>query len=118
MVAEQKLEFFRGSWIADYPEAENYLSLFYSNNFAPSGPNYTHYQNAEYDRLYEQSSLETNDSLRSLLYIKMDQMITDDAVTIVLYYDKVLRLTQNNISGLENNAMNLLVLKNVRKTTN
>jgi len=118
MVAEQKLEFFRGSWIADYPDAENYLSLFYSKNLAPSGPNYTHFKNEEYDKLYEQSSLETDDSLRSLLYIKMDQMIIDEAVTIVLYYDKVLRLTQNNISGLENNAMNLMVLKNVVKKKN
>ena len=33
MVATSKLSFFRGSWIADYPDAENYLSLFYSNNF-------------------------------------------------------------------------------------
>jgi peptide/nickel transport system substrate-binding protein len=31
--------FFRGSWIADYPDAENYLSVFYSKNPAP--PNYT-----------------------------------------------------------------------------
>ena len=34
--------FFRGSWIADYPDAENYLSVFYSKNPAP--PNYTRYQ--------------------------------------------------------------------------
>ncbi|MBT7553996.1 MAG: ABC transporter substrate-binding protein, partial [Flavobacteriaceae bacterium] len=27
-----KLEMFRASWIADYPDAENYLSLFYSKN--------------------------------------------------------------------------------------
>ena len=31
-----KLDLFRASWIADYPDAENYLSLFYSKNFAPT----------------------------------------------------------------------------------
>ena len=36
-----KLELFRASWIADYPDAENYLSLFNSLNFSPKGPNYT-----------------------------------------------------------------------------
>jgi peptide/nickel transport system substrate-binding protein len=30
MTAGSKAIFFRGSWIADYPDAENYLSVFYS----------------------------------------------------------------------------------------
>ena len=37
--AKSQALFFRGSWIADYPDAENYLSVFYSKNPAP--PNYT-----------------------------------------------------------------------------
>ena len=45
LIAQSKLPFFRGSWIADYPDAENYLSLFYSKNFCPQGPNYTHFSN-------------------------------------------------------------------------
>jgi len=28
--AKSEAPFFRGSWIADYPDAENYLSVFYS----------------------------------------------------------------------------------------
>src|SRR5690606_27073236 len=44
-MATGKVAFFRGSWIADYPDAENYLSLFSSKNFAPNGPNYTHFKN-------------------------------------------------------------------------
>ena len=47
MMATSKLNFFRGSWMADYPDAENYLSLFYSKNFCPEGPNYTHFYNEE-----------------------------------------------------------------------
>jgi peptide/nickel transport system substrate-binding protein len=38
--SQGKLEMFRSNWIADYPDAENYLSLFYSKNFSPAGPNY------------------------------------------------------------------------------
>ena len=49
--ANGKLDFFRASWIADYPDAENYLSLFYSKNFAPNGPNYTHFSDYEYDKI-------------------------------------------------------------------
>ena len=35
--ANGKLDFFRASWVADYPSAENYLSLFYSKNLSPNG---------------------------------------------------------------------------------
>lgn len=115
LMAHGKAPFFRASWIADYPDAENYLSLFYSKNFTPAGPNYTHFSNAEFDRLYESAMSETNDSVRFSYYRKMDQMVMDQAPVVVLYYDQVLRFTQKNITGLGSNAMNLLVLKKVRK---
>ena len=115
MVATSKLNFFRGSWIADYPAAENYLSLFYSKNFCPNGPNYTHFNNTTYDKLYEQALSETNDSLRVRLYQSMDKIIIDNAVVVPLYYDRVLRFTQVGISGFNSNAMNLLDLKKVKK---
>ncbi|HIK63334.1 MAG TPA: ABC transporter substrate-binding protein, partial [Flavobacteriales bacterium] len=115
MVATSKLNFFRGSWIADYPDAENYLSLFYSKNFCPDGPNYTHFNNSTYDKLYEQALSETNNSLRAELYQQMDRIIIDNAVVVLLYYDRVLRFTSKDISGFNSNAMNLLDLKRVRK---
>ena len=115
MIAEQKLGFFRGSWIADYPDAENYLSLFYSPNFAPRGPNYTHFKNEQFDRLFKMATSETNDSLRYEYYREMDKIVIDEAPVVILFYDKVLRLYDKNISGLGTNAMNLLILKNVRK---
>jgi len=115
MVANSKLHFFRGSWIADYPDAENYLSLFYGNNFSPNGPNYTHFYDPNYDKLYEQALSETNDSLRALLYQRMDKIIVENAVVVPLYYDRVLRFTRRNISGFSSNAMNLLNLKNTKK---
>jgi peptide/nickel transport system substrate-binding protein len=45
----------------------------------------------------------------------MDKIIIDECPAVILYYDKVLRLIANNVQGLENNAMNLLDLKKVRK---
>src|SRR5699024_4142805 len=66
-----KLESFRASWVADYPDAQNYLSLFYSPNFAPEGPNYTHFKNEEFDRIYEKSLLIPEPEERVLLYKKM-----------------------------------------------
>lgn len=115
MVAKQKLGFFRASWIADYPDAENYLSLFYSPNFAPAGPDYTHYKSEKFDELYRKASAVVNDSLRYDYYRQMDNLVMEDAPVVVLYYDQVVRLIQNDIEGLGKNAMNLLSIKNARK---
>ena len=115
MISKSKLPFFRGSWIADYPDAENYLSLFYSKNFCPQGPNYTHFSNKEFDNLYEKSQSEHNNAVRIKIYQQMDNILMQEAPVVVLYYDQVLRLVQNNISGLGSNAMNLLTLKRVKK---
>ena len=115
MVANSKLLFFRGSWIADYPDAENYLALFYSKNFSPGGPNYTHYQNNAYDVLYEKALNTMNSRKRQQLYRQMDRMIVADAPVVPLYYDQVVRFVHKQVKGMGSNPMNLLVLKHVKK---
>jgi len=112
--AQAKLAFFRASWIADYPEAENYLSLFYSNNFCPVGPNYTHFSNTQFDDWYIQSQQAINDSIRYDLYQKMDNLIMDESPVIILYYDQVLRFVSNNVTGLGSNPINQLDLRYVK----
>ncbi|WP_114784366.1 ABC transporter substrate-binding protein [Botryobacter ruber] len=107
--------FFMKSWLGDYPDAENYLALFYSKNFSPAGPNKTHFKNAEFDRLYEQAKLERDAKKRWAIYQQMDQIVVEESPVIVLFYDEVVRLSQNNIEGLEPNPMNMLKLERVRK---
>lgn len=111
-MAQGKAKFFRGSWLADYPDAENYFTVFYGKNEAP--PNYTRYRNNKYDKLYENCLNENNDTLRYNLYWQMEQMLIDDAPVVPLFYDEVLRFTQKNVEGLTPNAQNLLTLKRVK----
>lgn len=111
--AKSTAAFFRGSWIADYPDAENYLSCFYSKNPAP--PNYTRYRNPQFDALYEQSLIEQDYEKRLSLYRQMDQIIIRDAPIVPLWYDEVIRLVQPGITGFEPNGLNLLELRWVRK---
>ncbi|MBE9586024.1 ABC transporter substrate-binding protein [Mucilaginibacter sp. JRF] len=115
LIAKNGVNFFRGSWIADYPDGENYLSVFYSKNKIPFGPNYTGFNNKQFDRLFEQTYRVNNDSARYALYRKMDNLVMSQSPVVVLYYDKLVNLYQNNISGYAKNAQNLLVLKRVRK---
>ncbi len=114
LIARSKFNFFRKSWIADYPDAENYLSLFYSKNFCPNGPNYTHFKNFAFDKLYEKSQTETNDSIRYNYYQQMDRIIIEEAPVVPLYYDEVVRLVSNKVENLGINPVNLLELKKVR----
>lgn len=115
MKSSGDLDSFRASWIADYPDAENYLSLFYSNNFTPNGPNYTHFKSTVFDSLYEKSLSITNIDERKQYYIKMDSLIIEQSPIIPLYYDEVVRFTQKTITGFKPNAQNFLVLKYVKK---
>lgn len=109
------LDIFRSSWIADYPDAENYLSLGYSKNFSPNGPNYTHFKNHRYDQLYEQALTLPSAADRKDLYIKMDSIIISEAPIVPLYYDESVRFISKKVSGLETNAVNMLDLSRVRK---
>ena len=110
-----KLDLFRASWVADYPDAQNYLSLFYSKNFAPNGPNYTHFKNTQFDSWYEEALEETDIKNRINLYKKMDTLVLKKAPIVVLFYDEVVRFTLANVNGLGINPTNLLEVKNVRK---
>jgi ABC-type dipeptide transport system, periplasmic component len=104
--------FFRGSWIADYPDAENYLSVFYSKNPAP--PNYTRYKNPSFDLLYEKALAEKNDSLRNQFYRDADRYVINDAPVVPLWYDMVIHLVHPYVTGFAANGLNLLELRRVK----
>lgn len=112
MTSNSRALFFRGSWIADYPDAENYLAVFYSKNPAP--PNYTRYKNPQFDALFEKALMEDNDSLRYDLYRQADQVMITDAPVVPLWYDKSVRLFQTNVTGFQANGLNLLELRKTR----
>ena len=112
--ANGNLPFFRSSWVADYPDAENYLSLFTTNNFTPQGPNYTHYSNAKFDELYQKSLTCNNLEERAKIYHEMDSIMMTEAPVVILFYDEVLRFVNKKVEGLGSNPTNMLNLKRVK----
>lgn len=114
--AQGKLEVFRASWVADYADAENYLSLFYSPNFAPVGPNYTHFADKTFDSLFENAYSIADINQRAREYRTLDSIVMSNAAVVVLYYDEVLRFTQKNIHNFEGNLSSQLDLKRVWKS--
>jgi peptide/nickel transport system substrate-binding protein len=110
--AKSEALFFRGSWIADYPDAENFLSVFYGKNPAP--PNYTRYKNPKFDKLYEAALSEKNDSARYKLYQQADQVMINDAPVVPLWYDMIIWMVQPHVKNFIPNSQNLLELRRVK----
>ncbi len=67
------------SWYAG-PEGENIAQK--SNDW--SGQNYSRYQNAEYDKLFEQVRLETDLEKAAELFIQMNDILINDVAVIPL----------------------------------
>ena len=114
MRSNGSLPFFRSSWVADYPDAENYLSLFTTSNFAPFGPNYCHYTNPQYDKLFDKALLCNDMEQRAHYYTEMDSLMMQDAPVVVLFYDEVLRFVNKRVKDLGSNPINLLDLRRVK----
>ncbi len=108
-----ELAMFRASWIADYPDEESFLTVFYGPN--PSPPNYTRFSNNFFDQLYTQAIDETNYVVRKKWYQKMDSILIEECPVIFLFYDQISLFSQKNINGIKPNSLNLLRLEEVDK---
>lgn len=106
-----RLPMFRASWIADYPDGENFLCLFYGANPAP--PNYTRFKSSMFDNLYLSAQKETHISKRHALYAKMENIIQDEAPIIFLFYDQAALFTSTRIKQIKTNALNLLEVEDL-----
>ena len=113
--ANGKFQAFRASWIADYPSDQNYFSLFYSKNHTPKGPNYTFFKSDEYDKLYNKTESSETNSNAMLIGGSMEDLIYQHSPVIPLYYDMSIRILNKRIKGLNNNPINMLDLRKVKK---
>lgn len=105
-----KADFWRSAWVADYPDPENFLNLFYGRHVPASLEeksyiNFTRYVSPEFDEAYEKALRTTDEKERMELFAKCDQIIIDDAVVMPIYYDNYIRLLQTNVKNFPINAM-------------
>ncbi len=73
----------RLSWVADYPDAQNFLQCFYGPNHSP-GPNRTNYENPEFDDLYDRARTMPDGPERTALYERMGEIVLDDCPWVFL----------------------------------
>ena len=103
MVDGKQAQFFALGWVADYPDEQTFLQLFWSQNVSP-GPNAANYSNPEFDALYERARVMPAGPERDALYRKMVAIVNEDvpwllnfySVSYTLYYDWVENLDAND----------------------
>lgn len=76
-VKNKKVQIFGMAWSADYPDAENFLQLFYGKFVSP-GENSSNYKNPEFDKMYEKALTLPDGAERSALYHKMAVLVGED----------------------------------------
>jgi len=105
-----RVPFFRLGWVADYPDPENFLNLFYGKLVPErrediSPINSTRYRNPAFDALLEKALATTDRQQRMELYRQAEQIAIEDAPMMILFYDEDYRLLQPYVAGYRNNAM-------------
>ncbi|MBV9468960.1 MAG: hypothetical protein JOZ57_06905 [Abitibacteriaceae bacterium] len=88
-----QFQFFHYGWIADYPDAENFLFMLYGPNRRP-GPNASGYDNPQYNRLFDSVRIMDDGPQRLALIRKMRQIAVNDCPWIYEEHSESYGLTQ------------------------
>jgi ABC-type transport system substrate-binding protein len=76
-VKKRQAQMFGMAWNGDYPDAQNFLQLFYSQSASP-GPNNANYSNPEFDALYDRMKVMPPSPVRDELIREMVRIVNED----------------------------------------
>ena len=99
-VRNKEAQMFQIGWIADYPDAENFLQLFYGPNASPSC-NRVNYANPAFDALYDAAVRTLDDETRFGLYRDMQAIIREDCPWVFLYHRRETLLLHDRIRNFQ-----------------
>jgi oligopeptide transport system substrate-binding protein len=93
-----RLSVFRAGWIADYPDADNFLH-FLLNSRAQTVYGLG-YQNADLDRLTNEARVSIDPARRQELYRSAERLLGEDCPLIPLYHDRSYAAANPRVQGL------------------
>lgn len=97
-VNEGRVQLFRMGWVGDYPDAENFLQLFHSQNVAP-GPNRCNYVNARYDAAYDAAMASASQAERNAHWKTCQEILREDCPWIFMHYNKANSLVRARVGN-------------------
>ena len=92
----------RASWVADFDDASNFLSILASGNVK----NYGGYHSPEFDRLLEQAAAQPDQDKRQQLLEQAERQALGDYAMAPIYADAARNLVNPDMTGWEDNAIN------------
>ncbi len=100
----------RGGWIADYPDPENFLNLFFSENISNSSviSNPFKYSNKVFDANFKLAMRERDANIRRNLFVKCDQQIIDDAAIMPLFHQDFMTMVNFRIKNFVTNPTEII----------
>ena len=96
-ISEGRSQLFRIAWVGDYPDAENFLQLFYGPNASP-GPNRCNYVNPEYDALFREA-MAAGPERRLELYGEMQRILKEDCPWVFVSHAMSAALAGPRVGG-------------------
>ncbi|MEI8121810.1 MAG: ABC transporter substrate-binding protein [bacterium] len=84
-IDQRRAQMFYLTWMADYPDPENFLQLFYGPNSTP-GANRCNYRNTEFDRLYDEAVFLHDETKRNETYGRMERIVKEDCPWLFLHH--------------------------------
>jgi oligopeptide transport system substrate-binding protein len=106
----EKLQAFELGWIADYPDAENFLDLLFHCGAAE---NHAGYCNESVDALLEQARVASDTESRLELYRQAETAIVADAPCIPLWFGQSYYLVKPYVKGFKPAPMIIPWMKDV-----
>jgi len=95
-------------WVADYPDASNFLDLFYSGENSVYKSNRFKFNNSKYNALLEASMKEKDNDKRLALLVQCDQIIIDEAAVMPLFNDDFITMVNAKVRNFQTNSMEIL----------
>ncbi len=97
-VNEGRVQMFRMGWVGDYPDAQNFLQLFYSKNARP-GPNRAAYSNPEFDRAYDAALAAKTAEERNRCWERCQEIVVEDCPWVFTHVNKSYSLVRPTVGN-------------------
>ncbi|TSJ46420.1 ABC transporter substrate-binding protein [Fluviicola chungangensis] len=114
-VKSGKASLWVSGWIADYPDGESFLSIFYGKyaNLDSEFMNPFKYRNSRFDELYVRLNKEQDEKKRTDIMVECDQQIVDDAVVVPLVNDDFITMINSRVRNFKTNSLENLDFSNI-----
>lgn len=112
-VRNGNVQMFFWGWGADYPDPENFLFLLYGPNgkVEHKGPNYTNFQNDEFDQLFQRMTNLPNSAERQAVVDQMVELTRYHAPWVFGFYPQSYGLNHAWYSNVKSHSMTYNTLK-------